>query len=842
MTSKSSTKRQPTITKSKSNRGKLKQYTHDEKRAYNPPIGLVTPDTDKEMPRAHYSYDPFFDPALQWSGKKEHEDVTIDTVSLHVHERIDPLTILEKVIKKRNIEETMLFYFDQPEDHLPLREAVNFYKHDQNWSNRIIACDSLLIMNSLLQRESMGGKVQMVYIDPPYGIKYNSNFQPFFNKREVRDGKDDDLSQEPEMIKAFRDTWELGIHSYLSYLRDRFLLVKEMLSESGSIFVQISDENIHLVRILLDEVFGRENFVSVITFVKTSGMFPKYLPSVSDYILWYANKKDRMKYRQLFVERAEEDQYDYVEAPNGSLIRLNKRQLTGKDPLPVGRRLMLGDLSSQGNPEKVEPFRFNGRDYYPTRGRQWSTTVDGLDQLSSLNRLYAKGDGLFYKRYITDFPVRRLSNIWVDTQMGGWAKEERRIYVVQTPLKVIERCILMTTDPGDLVFDPTCGSGTTSYCAEKWGRRWITCDTSRVSIAVARQRMVTSIFDYYELFRPAEGVKSGFIYKSIPHITLSSVAKNEPATPETLYDKPEIDETITRISGPFTAEAVPAPVVKTIDDSDTAMEKDVSMSSDDETYNQQEWRDELLNTGIMGRDGKRIEFSRVEILPGTKWIHAEAETKDAIPKRVIISFGSKYAPLEQRQVALAIEEAESLIPKPKMIIFASFQFDPEAAKDIDELKWSGLMILKVQMNADLLTEDLKKKRASNESFWLIGQPEIELRTLTDGTHVVEVKGFDYYNTKTGQIESGDKSRIAMWMLDTDYDGRSFYSQQMFFPMAGNSEGWNKLSVTLRNTVNLELIEKYSGTVSIPFARGGNKRAAVKIIDDRGIESLRILNI
>lgn len=407
----------------------------------------------------------------------------------------------------------------------------------------------------------------------------------------------------------------------------------------------------------------------------------------------------------------------------------------------------------------------------------------------------------------------------------------------------------MTTDPGDLVFDPTCGSGTTAYIAEQWGRRWITCDTSRVSITLAKQRLMTALFDYYELARPDEGVGSGFKYKIVPHITLKSIANNEPPGQETLYDQPFVDNSKARVTGPFTVEAVPAPVVKPLSEIEETTVADESVARSGETLRQTEWRDELLKTGIRGKKSQYILFSRVEPLPGTRWLrwlHADAETKEENPQRVVVSFGPEHAPLEQRQVALAIEDAQKLVPKPKLIVFAAFQFDPEAAKDIDEINWPGVTLLKAQMNADLLTGDLKKKRASNDSFWLIGQPDVKLEKIKDeeskGKYRVEVLGFDYYNTKTGNIESGGTERIAMWMLDIDYDGRSLFPRQVFFPMAGEKDGWSRLAKNLKAEIDEELIETYRGTVSLPFEAGSNKRIAVKIVDDRGIESLKIIEL
>lgn len=822
----------------------IEQYTHqDKRRLNNPPVGLVTPDTDKDAPKKKYQYDPHLDPQLQWAGKTEHTSFEVDTVSLHVHERIDPKTIIEHVRKKDEYDGTLLRFFEAQENYLPLREAIDFYKHDQNWTNRLIAGDSLLVMNSLLEKEGMAGKVQMIYIDPPYGVKYGSNFQPFVNKRDVKDGKDEDLTAEPEMIRAFRDTWELGIHSYLTYLRDRLLLAKELLTESGSCFVQIGDENVHLIRCLMDEIFGVSNFISLITFQKTGSISSKLIGTTVDYIVWYAKDKQQLKYRQLFLPRKEGDpsldRYDYVEKEDGTLVKIPAKAIRGEIPIPKGRRCRLTTLLSDGEAKEKKNFVFQGEIFPVRHGKHWKTDPDvGGKRLINANRIIKQGSTIWYKRFVDDFPVIPLNDRWESLQIGT-----ELTYVVQTSPLVIQRCLLMTTDPGDLVFDPTCGSGTTAYVAEQWGRRWITCDTSRVAVALAKQRLMTAVYDYYVLAHPDEGISSGFKYKTVPHITLKSIANNEPPARETLYDQPYVDKKKKRVTGPFTVEAVPAPAVKPLDDiGREADEADNSVAREGETLRQAEWRDELLKTGIRGKNGQVMEFSRIEPLPGTSWLHAEGETKEDEPKRVVVSFGPEHAPLEQRQVALAIEEAQNLVPKPKIIVFAAFQFDPEASKDIDDIKWPGVTLIKAQMNADLLTEDLKKKRSNNQSFWLIGQPDIEITLNKDGKYVIEVLGFDYYNTKTGEIESGDTAKIAMWMLDTDYDGRSLYPQQVFFPMAGNKDGWHKLAKSLKAEIDQELIEKYRGTKSLPFTLGYHWRVAVKIIDDRGIESLKVLEV
>lgn len=488
-------------------RGDIEDFRHNQaRRTNNPPAGLSSYEQRERQTRA-YAYDPHLDPQLVWAGKAEHTSFEVDVVPLHIHEWVSTKAILRAVQRPEPIQFELF-----GETPLPADKQVEFYQHEVGWVNRLILGDSLLVMNSLLVKEGMAGKVQMIYMDPPYGIKYASNFQPRIDRRDVKD-KDEDLTHEPEQIKAYRDTWKLGIHSYLTYLRDRLLLCRELLHDSGSIFVQVNDENMHLVRCLLDEVFGRENFVAVVAFRKTGGLIRTFLPGTFDFLLCYAKKKELLKWRRLFVQKAElpeaEERYQYCELLDGSRISITEAEGT-----QYGRAYKLTSLDSAGNP--VFPFDYHGRSFF----QRWKTSEAGLQRLSEADRLSA-GRTLLYVRYYDDFPVVPLTDIWSDTR-----GEMQMFYAVQTAVKVIERCILMTTDPGDLVFDPTCGSGTTAYCAEKWGRRWITCDTSRVALAIARQRLMTARFDYYELRAPERGPAGGFIYETVPHITLESIAKN----------------------------------------------------------------------------------------------------------------------------------------------------------------------------------------------------------------------------------------------------------------------------------------------------------------------------
>ena len=810
----------------------LESYTHyNTKRTNLPPMGLVKPENDPvEAPKKKYAFDPHTDPQLQWAGKTERTSFEVPTVSLHVHERIDPRRIVDAVTKDTDGGQMSMF---EDERKKSFREAIEFYKHNENWSNRLIAGDSLLVMNSLLEKEAMAGKVQMIYFDPPYGISYRSNFQPFVNQKDVKE-KDDDLTSEPEMLKAFRDTWELGIHSYLNYLRDRLLTCKDLLSETGSVFIQISEENVHHVKEICEGIFGPENFVSLITVTKSPGLGANLLPRTCDYLVWFGKDKSKIKYNQLYYDRKDEgslSSYTHVERANGQVERISSRD---------SKINIQGDIFRLENLRKPGPgsrydIECEGRIYSCGDG-YWGFPKESMEKLIKVKRVVPAGNVLRGKKYLKDFPLSYVNNVWSDTGSSSGEK----IYVVQTEQKIVRRCMLMTTDPGDLVLDITCGSGTTAFVAEQWGRRWMTCDSSRIALTLAKQRLLTATFDFYQLAHPAQGVDSGFKYKTVPHVTLKSIANNEPASQETLYDQPLVDNKRLRITGPFTVEAVPAPVVKNAADDVDVEATETPIEHTKATTRREDWIAELLKSGVRGKHGDKLEFLSIESLPGTSYMQALGITKDERQERVLICFGPEHAPLEQRIVELAIEEAEAIRPSASILLFCAFAFEEEAAKDIDEANWPGVQLLKVQMNMDLQTDDLKKGGKTNESFWFIGQPDVQLHQEEDGKVSVSVHGFDYYDPKSGDVRSGKANDIAMWMVDPDYDGRAVFPAQVFLPLSGAKDGWNSLAKDLKAQIDEEKMDLYSGTVSIPFVPG--KKIAVKIIDNRGIESLKIIKV
>jgi adenine-specific DNA-methyltransferase len=506
-------------------------------------------------------------PFLNWAGKAERLSFDVPTLPLFVHERLSTKAILETLKgHKRDKQLSMLELFGDPQR--PIHDQVlRAYEYPDNWVNRLILGDSLVVMNSLLHYESLGGQVQMIYMDPPYGVEFGSNFQPFVRKRDVLHNRDDEMTREPEMVRAYRDTWEVGLHSYLSYLRDRFVLSRELLRVSGSIFVQIGHNNFHHVRELLDEVFGSENCCSVITFrKKTMPLGSEYFEQTSDYVLWYARSKDHVKTHPVFKRMSVEGDsiWSWLELPDGSRRKMTGDEIRDHSRLPEGARVyrLVSMLPAQYRPKQDFPFELDGKVYDPPRGSCWKTHPEGMTRLAAARRLQPAGATLQYVLFEDDYPYSRLTALWDDT---GGASD--KVYVVQTSATVIQRCLLASTDPGDLVVDPTCGSGTTPYVAEQWGRRWIAIDTSRVPLALARQRLLTATFAYYALTDVSHGPAGGFVYVRkdnggiVKHLKLEHIANDELPMEEVLVDRPETDGKITRVTGAFCVEAtIPTPV------------------------------------------------------------------------------------------------------------------------------------------------------------------------------------------------------------------------------------------------------------------------------------------
>ena len=491
------------------------------------------------------------DPQLVWRGKDEQDaaELVVQAAPLFIQEKVHPKALVDDLLReaRRRRDEAAEAAPDLFADFNGLPEGADrteFYAHDANWSNRMILGDALQVMGSLAEREGLRGKVQCIYVDPPYGIRFNSNFQWSTTSRDVKDGKAEHVTREPEQVKAFRDTWRDGIHSYLAYLRDRLEVARDLLAESGSVFVQIGDENVHLVRSVMDEVFGKENFVSMITVKKTAVQTDLAISSVSDYIMWFCKNKDSVKFRPLYLSKdigdSGSEQYKWIRLEGGFFERVKDQSAYTIEELCRPDNLTSSHEYSRGK----EAIHFRGRKFLPGN-RYWSTSPESIYRLGRADRLYAgTGQSLSHVRFLNDFSVMPLLNVWTDTGTGGYG--DVKYYVVQTTTKVIQRCLLMTTDPGDLVLDPTCGSGTTAYVAEQWGRRWITIDTSRVALALARARIMGARYPWYVLADSPEGqrkeaeltgrapaetppggdVRQGFVYERVPHVTLKSIANN----------------------------------------------------------------------------------------------------------------------------------------------------------------------------------------------------------------------------------------------------------------------------------------------------------------------------
>jgi adenine-specific DNA-methyltransferase len=783
-------------------------------------------------------------PFLNWAGKAERHQVQVPTAPLFVHERHSTKAVLDGIRHRKARGQTLDLFADAGMD---IHENLEAYEHKGPWQNRMILGDSLSVMNSLLEFEGMAGQVQMIYIDPPYGVQYGSNFQPFVRNRKVSVSSDEDMTREPEMVKAYRDTWELGLHSYLSYLRDRLLLTRDLLSETGSVFVQISDANLHHVREILDEVFGAKNFVACINYKTMMPLESGQIESVVDYICWYARDSTRMKYRNLYVHKrvGAGTEFVFTDTADGGYRRLNVEEIRNFEETASSHAIFKrSDLASSGYTKScIFPIEFEGRTFTTTGGKSWRTTQDGVARLKDRNRLFVLGDKLYYKLYLRDFGFTSRINQWTDT-----IENAGRLYVVQTTSTVIERCLLMTTDPGDLVIDPTCGSGTTAYVAEQWGRRWITIDTSRVPLALARQRLLTATFPYYELKSPQSGPAGAFVYKRkqnrkgeeigglVPHITLKSIANDEPPAMEVLVDRPEEVDNVTRVSGPFVVEATIAPAqpLESAGDSEGTADGDVSSHI-------QRMTEVLRQSKTLQLPGNReLTLSGVRRTVDTEYLHAEAKEGD---KRVAIVFGPADGAVSATLVYEAGREAHYL--KYERLYFFGMAVEPNARAMIEDEKKLRIPAAYVAVTPDVAMSDLLKTTRASEIFSITGLPDVTVRrakkTGPEGQSLyeVELKGLDLFDPQSLDTESVGGESVPCWMLDTDYDGLSFYATQVFFP---KTSAWDNLQRSLKATFDESVWSHLAGTVSEPFALGERRRVAVKVIDERGNELMRVMEV
>jgi len=831
---------------------------------------------DEKQPSVKlYPRDPSLDPQLVWKGKDEldSEHLQVPVVPIYIQEKIHPQALIEdfrRTAKEGQAGQTDLF---SDFNGIKFEDLIDFYHHEQNWANRMILGDSLLVMTSLAEKEGLKGKTQMIYIDPPYGINFGSNWQVSTRKRDVKDGKAQDMTRQPEQIRAFRDTWKLGIHSYLAYLRDRLTVARELLTESGSVFVQIGDENMHLVRNVLDEVFGSENFIANIAFKKKKmPLGETYIFTTCDYLLWYGKDIKQTKFRKLFLERDRTDNGDYglVELPDGKIESRSK--FTSEKGIPNGARLLQSmDLRSSGRTEScVFSFQYEDKHFFPSEGKSWKTNEDGMKKLAQGNRLFFSSDTLRYKLYFEDYPVQELSHMWMDTQ-GATDKE----YVVQTSTKVVERCLLMTTDPGDLALDPTCGSGTTAYVAEQWGRRWITCDTSRVALALARTRLMAARFPYYILEDSPEGIqrdaeatghlpptplpqtssniKKGFVYKRVPHVTLRSIANNADikegmtraeidaaiarhADTELLYDQPYEDPKRIRVTGPFTVESLSPYRLLSTDEERPVSEAEARKESSDGQFPTM-IIENLKKAGVQNTfKNERLKFDRLESFAGI-WIHASGEytERDGKVRRVAVSIGPEHGTVGPEQVKEAAKEAVQGVGF-DLLVVCGFAFDPHVSEEAK--RYGKLMVMPTRMNYDLtMGDDLLKKTGAGNLFMYFGEPDIDVKPQKDGKLVVRIKGLDIYDPTTGQIRSHSTNDIACWFIDTNYNGESFFVRHAYF--TGAEEPYDKLKRALRAEIDEAAWSALYSTTSRPFDQPKTGRIAIKVINHYGDEVLKV---
>jgi adenine-specific DNA-methyltransferase len=799
-------------------------YEHSEShRTNNPPAGLAHLDRE-ETPTKTLQYDPHLDPQMQWAGKSERSSAEIPAPSVHVHEELSAQKIVGSVRKQR----LQPALFDVAD--LDPAKAVEFYMHDMSWSNRMILGDSLVVMTSLVERERLSGQVQCIYLDPPYGVRYNSNFQPRIGDTNVTDKRDDDLTREPEMIQAYRDTWELGIHSYLTYLRDRLALSRELLSESGSVFLQISDDNVHLVRVLMDEVFGAENFISQITFAKTGTADSSLLPATHDFILWYARDRQKLRANQLFiprVERTEGGTFTWVELPDGTSRKMTSAEKDGGVLLPSGsRRFRAADLSSQGESKGgSSPVEFEGNTYHCSKGRHWKKET--VEELIRRGRVVAQGATLAVKRYEDDFPWTPLTHVWNDTVMGTFSKKR---YVVQTGELAVERCVLMATQPGDLVIDPTCGSGTTALVCERFGRRWITIDTSRVAMSIARERILTSTFDYFELRDASRGVDSGFVYEVDSKLTPGDFAKGLEPEEIAFLDRPKVDRKKVRVSGPFTVEALSRYAINPSDDAPAA-----GPSIEDAADHVSTLLDALRKQGIPRPGVKPTKIESLTTLSGAGALQAEGVLDyEGKKSKFAVSLGPRFGAITMAQVSDALQDAIGF----GLVVFAGFAVTAEAQAQLATGKVGGTDVALLMANPDLIAGDLLKNTSASQTFRLYASPDVRVDVADDGWKLT-VEGVDSFDAATGGVMSFGRSGIQAWFLDDAYDGRVFRTAQAFFPV---THSWEKLSRALRGTVDSELMGELHSWTSLPFETPESGKIAIRVIADDGNASEVVVSV
>ena len=794
------------------------------------------------------------DPILAWDRRRADSDGHA-AHPLYVREKVHPAAFVK--LLEGSGEQPQLFH---DFNGLPSADAAyEWYQHAANWSNRLIHGECTRVMASLLARESMAGRVQMIYFDPPYGMGYKSNFQVSVNQRDKTPETARGRPHDTRTVRAFRDTYERGIHSYLDLTREKLLLMRELLARSGSLFMQIGDENVHRAAILLDEIFGAENRVATIPFATTSGSSSKSLPSVADFLLWYAKDKEQVKYHQLYepLTRAEKiahmSSYAMVELEDGSTRTPTPDERDDPDArLPVGARLYRRvALTSPGTSTtgRSDPYSWNGHDWPCPAGEQWRVSVDGMDRLAELGRLDAAGPGstLRWKHYESEVPGRRINNMW---PQQAYASDKR--YVVQTADSVIERCVLMSTDPGDLVFDPTCGGATAAVAAEKWGRRWITCDTSPVAVSIARQRLATATFPYWTLADSSDGARQeaklsgkpeasppdggwgndpaeGFVYERVPQVSASVLAYDLNPDPIMLVDRPRRKRAVTRVTSPMTVESE-QPWATVIPLEGTDDETVVAHGDFSEAV-----QAALLNHTVNGgRDSVDMTVRALEPWPGDSellaWKAVYTISGGAAEHTAAVMVAAEDVTVPGEMVREAAREITDSAERADLLLVVAYAYAADAPAKVGRIA-----VARAQMNRDLMIRELSAE-TGHEAFVIVGEPDI--RVLDDypgGQMAVEVLGYDTFDPATGNASEGGPDDVACWMLDTDHDGESFYARRIHFPGAENDRQIKKLLKELGRNADDAEQAALTAMRSAPFDPPERARIAVKIITATGME-------
>jgi len=805
-------------------------------------------------------------PTLLWLNKQQsstHETLTVEKPLLSGVEQMVPKRLVEQLYHLEEAESPQSCLYEQCEPEnvaAKITDKIQSYQHHADWQNRLIQGDSLWVMAALLKQEKMAGQVQMIYIDPPYGIEYKGNWQVRMKAAMMQTSEGEQIAREPEQIKAFRDTWQLGIHSYLTHLRDRLIVARDLLADSGACFMQISDENVHLVRCVMDEVFGRENFMASIVLKTRSNTRAKYLSTLNDYILFYAKNTEQLKYHQLYKEKELDLQrFNLVELDNGEIVSVNSL-----DKVDSSLRLFAREQiqSTTGANTTTQPFEFEGRVFYPVPGCGWRGSNEYLQKLAAKNRLFVQGNTIRYKYYFHDFPAVEINNLWTEQMSEG-----NKCFIVQTASKVIQRCLLMTTDPGDLILDPTCGSGTSAYVAEQWGRRWIGIDTSRIALNIAKIRLMTATFPYY-LLKDDHDISQGFIYKTMPRITSKTVAYDESPQEEILYDQVQEDKKRWRITAPF--------VVETLQTNQTTPNDGSWMTKTPAAKAlAQRLLAYLKSAGIKnGFKSEQVIFTQVSRLKNRRWLHAQGFYSIAgVEKKAYFYIGSPFHTVSQSAVAQAIKACQRQ-GDAQWLIILGFSFaesiknqmiavkSPTTTRQTKNLQpinnpIENLAVTPVQMHDDLLQADLSSNDRKAAAFMSLGEPKVICHSLDESTVQLEIVNIAVYNPITHSITPRSPHDIAYWMIDEDYQGHTFQVNQLFLGGKNQKEfaQWHKeLNKLARESkrkraaqqgkiiVDETAFKRLYGYISHPITvKHHTQKIALRVISQWGEETLLIVN-